>query len=139
MRKVLLPEVDRARVRVGPMASSTSDGYTGAFRFFRRSGSQLHVLNVIGSDGSDWAQCGLPQPAWEHVSVSCESQTPTWECMEFVRRLFWEDDETVIQLHPPLSVYVNYHQHCLHLWKPIGVKIPLPPAITVGPVMETRR
>lgn len=138
MRKVLLPEVDRARIRVGPMASTTSFGYTGAFRIARRVRNQLYMLTIIGSDGSDWAECGLPQPAWEHVSVSCESGTPTWECMEFVRRLFWEDHETVMQLHPPLASYVNHHPHCLHMWRPIGVEIPLPPSITVGPSKEAR-
>lgn len=139
MRKVLLPELDRGRIRTGPMASTTRDGYTGAFRIGRRFRNEFVLLTIIGSDGRDWDACGLPHPAWEHVSVSREIATPSWECMEFVRRLFWDDHETVIQLHPPLASYVNHHPHCLHLWKPIGIEIPLPPSITVGPSPEAMR
>lgn len=53
--------------------------------------------------------------------------------MCFVKDLFWSDDECVIQFHPPHSDYVNYHPHCLHLWNPIGIDIPLPDSHAVGP------
>ena len=37
------------------------------------------------------------------------------------KALFWDEDDCVIQYHPPRSEYVNNHQNCLHLWRPIGV------------------
>ena len=70
---------------------------------------------------------------WEHVSVSTETRTPTWKEMCAVKDLFWGPDEVVIQFHPPQSAYVNYHPHCLHMWKPVGVTLPLPPEWMVGP------
>ncbi len=38
---------------------------------------------------------------WDHVSVSTESRPPTWAEMELVRRMFFRDDETAMQLHVP--------------------------------------
>lgn len=71
---------------------------------------------------------------WEHVSVSRKSRCPSWEDMCRIKELFWDDEDCVMQLHPPKSEYVNYHQYTLHLWRPIdGQKIPRPPAIMVGP------
>lgn len=130
MRSVLLPEVDRARIRTGPYASTTADGYQGAFSFRRSSGQ----LNVIASDGRDWQECGLHPPIWEHVSVSCANRCPTWDEMKWIRSLFWDNSETVLQLHPPTDRYVNCHEYCLHLWKPVGVAIPLPPTSCIGPL-----
>lgn len=69
---------------------------------------------------------------WEHVSVSVYNRCPTWEEMCFVKRLFWDDEETVIQFHPPASKYVNRHEFCLHLWKQIGVTVETPPTNLIG-------
>lgn len=87
--------------------------------------------------------CGRPlaclatdgdETGWEHVSVSIEDKTrcPSWSEMCGVKDLFWGDDETVIQFHPPKSEYVNNHPGCLHLWRPTNVVVPLPPSILVG-------
>jgi hypothetical protein len=38
----------------------------------------------------------------------------------------------VIQYHPPESEYVNNHPNCLHLWRPTGCALPMPPSIMVG-------
>lgn len=70
--------------------------------------------------------------AWEHVSVSLRNRTPNWREMEFVCRLFWTDDEAVMQLHPPRSEWISNHPNCLHLWKPTAATIPLPPSWMVG-------
>jgi hypothetical protein len=90
-------------------------------------------LSIIASDGAEWPFDG---PPWEHVSVSRPDRCPTWDEMCAVKRLFWSDDECVVQFHPPRSQYVNFHAHCLHLWKPIGVEIALPPTHTLGPVAK---
>jgi len=80
------------------------------------------ALLVIFSDGA----------GWEHVSVSTPSRSPNWTEMCFVKSLFWAPDDVVIQFHPAESQYVNNHPHCLHLWRPIGVTIPMPPSYLVG-------
>jgi hypothetical protein len=37
-----------------------------------------------------------------------------------------------MQLHPPRSEWVSNAEFCLHLWRPVGVDIPRPPALMVG-------
>ena len=69
---------------------------------------------------------------WDHVSVSLEDRCPTWEEMCWVKDLFWNRGETVIQYHPAADNYVNVHPYCLHLWKPQRRVIPLPPIEFVG-------
>lgn len=89
--------------------------------------AKKRALNVIACDGEE--------TGWEHVSVTVlnkPEQTPTWAEMCIVKGLFWDDEETVIQFHPPKSEYVNNHAGCLHLWRPTKVEIPLPPSILVG-------
>jgi hypothetical protein len=77
------------------------------------------------SDGSD----DIP---WEHVSVSTRTRCPTWEEMCWVKSLFFEEEEAVVQYHPPRSQYVNDHAYCLHLWRPLRAELPTPPSIAVG-------
>lgn len=79
-------------------------------------------------------------PQWEHVSVTVAregeepTRCPTWAEMCFVKDIFFAKEETVMQLHPPESEYVNQHEFCLHLWRPLESDnaIPLPPSIFVG-------
>lgn len=83
---------------------------------------QTGSLRIVASWGA----------GWEHVSISRRDKCPSWAEMDFVKRLFWDDEESVMQLHPPRSEWVNNHPYCLHLWKPIGQEIPLPPSWMVG-------
>jgi hypothetical protein len=76
---------------------------------------------------------------WEHVSVSLQNRCPNWLEMEFACRLFWDEEETVMQLHPPRSQWVSHHPYCLHLWRPTDVAIPAPPMALVGPAPGGRR
>jgi len=107
--------LEKARIRQGPYASATGDRF-GAFR--------LLGLAILATSGD-------AEVPWEHVSVSRQDRAPTWAEMDRVKRLFWDDTETVMQLHVPRSSHVNVHPHCLHLWRPIGTEIPLPPTIAV--------
>src|ERR1700722_9587657 len=66
------------------------------------------TLNMIASDGA----------GWDHVSVSLGRRCPTWDEMCWVKRLWFDDHETVIQYHPAAANYVNNHSFCLHLWRP---------------------
>lgn len=69
---------------------------------------------------------------WQHVSVSTSRRTPTWEEMCFVKSLFWDENDCVVQYHPPKSDYVNNHEHCLHLWCWTKGEMPRPPSHLVG-------
>jgi len=51
---------------------------------------------------------------------------PNWREMCFIKDLFWDEEDVVIQYHPKKSEYVNLHNNYLHLWRPIGVEIPTP-------------
>lgn len=129
MRKNPTKNIEQYRIVSGPLASDPSYGGTGAFMIpFGRA-----LLRIVASDGTDWTKEGMPGQPWEHVSVSLQARCPTWGEMDFVKRIFWRDDETVMQLHVPRREHVNHHEFCLHLWRPIGVDIPLPPKIAVGP------
>lgn len=90
-----------------------------------------YALRIMASDGFGWEHVYEP-PVWEHVSVSTTVRCPTWEEMAMVKDMFWDPEDLVLQFHPPRSVYVNSHPYCLHLWRPVGVSIPLPPSQTVG-------
>ena len=95
----------------------TSDGNTCGtccnLREFRYNSKRLRKCIAYGglhSSKADWA-----------------NRCPTWDEMCLVKDIFWQDDECVIQFHPPKSEYVNLHPYCLHLWKKIGEKADLPP------------
>jgi len=64
---------------------------------------------------------------WEHVSVSRKHRVPNWGEMCFVKDLFWDDSETVVQFHPKASNYVNLNEFCLHLWGRKDLIYELPP------------
>lgn len=110
---------NQLRVRVGRMASEDSIGNSGAFVIQLKHQQRLHI---IASD----------MFGWEHVSVSRKDRCPTWDEMCQVKAMFWDNDDCVIQYHPPESEYVNNHPYCLHLWRPVGIEIPMPPSIMVG-------
>lgn len=64
---------------------------------------------------------------WEHVSVSTSHRCLTWEEMCKIKDLFFDEDETVMQIHPAKENYVNFQEFCLHLWRSKTKEIPLPP------------
>jgi hypothetical protein len=134
-----VPEL--ARDTTHPMLGTTSaDGNNGAFDL--ESPEPGWSLALICSDGG----------GWEHVSVHAYRQrkvevvsllrqdrvppmrTPTWKEMAYVKRLCWDGEDVVMQLHPRESEYVNCHPHVLHLWRPVVAVIPTPPAEFVGPL-----
>lgn len=61
---------------------------------------------------------GTNEFGWEHVSIELYARRlPTWEEMCFIKELFWEDDEEVVQIHPRKDDYVS-ETEALHLWRP---------------------
>jgi hypothetical protein len=68
---------------------------------------------------------------WDHLSVSCRNRIPNWTEMEYVKRLFFKDDEAAMQLHLPPAKHINIKDYVLHIWRPHDTEIPLPPEIMV--------
>jgi hypothetical protein len=100
----------------------------GAFLVPFVTGNKRYLMRVIASAGSD-------QPkGWrfDHVSVSLSSRTPTWEEMDYVKRLFFRPDEVCYQLHVANDRHINNHPFCLHIWHALDADIPLPPDEMVG-------
>ena len=58
------------------------------------------------------------QMGWEHLSVSTPTKTPTWDQMCAMKDAIFEDEEEAVEYHPKKSEYVNFHPHCLHIWRP---------------------
>lgn len=117
-----VPEALRADHPHMGTAQHWRDHKEGGFFVVPASRKRPYALRVIASSGEDW----------EHVSVSTAVRCPTWEEMCYVKGLFWGEEDTVVQYHPAKSEYVNNHQYCLHLWRPIGQYMPVPPSILVG-------
>ena len=112
-------EVDNYRIKTGFLASP--DGYPcGAFSIPFRN----NVLTVIAFDGRG--------DNWEHVSVSLKNRCPNWEEMSLIKSLFWDEEESVFQMHPKKSDYINNHPYCLHLWRHTINELELPPYYLVG-------
>lgn len=128
MRKSYSTTIELARVRNGRFASNAGRRSGKFFVFF---GSTKTMLQIIVGSADDWAESGMLSvthgPAWDHVSVSTETRTPTWEEMAWVKAQFFEPEECVVQYHPPESKYVNAHPFVLHLWKPCNADFPMPP------------
>lgn len=121
-----LRELEHCRIRSPEIdAWFTGADASIAGLFSLRCGETGGVLAIIATSGE----------GWDHVSVSLERRIPTWTEMEFVKRRFFRDDETAMQLHVPPADHINHHPYCLHLWRPLAGfgEIPRPPARMVGP------
>jgi hypothetical protein len=116
-------KLEAGRWRNGELASQTGDLF-GLFDIMGPCGIKLRIMSSGTGPDSD---------GWEHVSVSTARRSPNWIEMSWVKDLFWDEEEITIQFHPPKSLHVNYHPHCLHIWKKIGYEFPLPPVWMVGP------
>ena len=110
---------NRFRIKTGPYGSTDKIGNQGAFSIRFKKAPTIHV---IASEGE----------GWEHVSVSLPGQArcPTWGEMCQIKALFWDDEDLVIQYHPPQSDYVNNHPYTLHLWRKYKTNdfVELPPS-----------
>lgn len=81
-----------------------------------------NAFRIIATSGS----------GWDHVSISLTTRCPTWDEMERLKRMFFEDRETAMQLHVPPAEHKNCHPFCLHLWRPLEQEIPRPPSLMVA-------
>lgn len=118
MRDLTYLENYRLRDRELEMYGYNGDSGNGVFKVFVHGKSFF----VIASNGG----------GWEHVSVHrANGKIPTWEEMCAIKDFFFKEEEVVVQYHPKKSEYVNIHQGCLHLWRPLNEKMPTPPKIFV--------
>lgn len=125
MKSLRLPEIDRYRShapQVLALYGNVGDDRAGVF--FIPHPRTAVTLKVIASSGY----------GWDHVSVSLPNRCPNWLEMDAVKRAFFHDHETVMQLHVPSADHVNFHPYCLHLWRPLDHEVPRPPSWMVGPV-----
>jgi hypothetical protein len=71
--------------------------------------------------------------SWDHVSISLKHRSPYWDEMDWIRKLFFKSSETVLQIHPPVDMHINYHPYVLHLWRAWHVEYKLPPRWMIAP------
>lgn len=116
------------RVKEGALGSDSSFGNNGGFLVPINHGT-VHAFCLV-SDGH----------SYEHVSVTLYDKKnnlikrcPTWNEMCVIKDIFWDEEDCVMQLHPPKKDWVSIHEFCLHLWRPTEVEIPRPAYYLVGP------
>lgn len=101
---------------------------SGVLAYFSTTkGDQFGLFYIPVFKGSFKKFCVLVAPTsedWQHVSVSLPDRCPTWDEMNFIKELFWGEDEIVVQFHPTKSEYVNNHRYCLHLWNHKSIQTP---------------
>lgn len=116
--------IEQFRKISGPYASASGDD--AGYFYIPHGRTELGVMVSSGDE----------QIPWEHVSAKARDykgeRTPTWAEMCWLKDLFWDESECVVQYHPPKDDYVNNHPYVLHLWKATGVEFPRPPSICVG-------
>ena len=117
---------EKNRITKGHFASDSTFGCNGAFELCPSPGKQYYC---IVSDGMEW----------EHVSVEIRvtqgkkyiTRVPSWDEMCYIKSVFWDEEDAVMQFHPPKSEYVNDHNFVLHLWRKNNTNPELPPNILV--------
>lgn len=133
MRNLCEPAIAKFRDHGADQLYGTADNERalgGAFLVpYKRPGKlKTEMIRVIASHGKD--QAG--EWRWDHVSVSLSNRCPTWDEMEYIKRLFFKPDEVAMQLHVGEAAHISMHPYCLHIWRPLDVSIPLPPSGMVG-------
>lgn len=107
------------RVTKGNMATTADDGRNGLFEF--RKGLVTYYCVVSDKDN------------WEHVAITIDrTRPPRWPEMHLVKNMFWDESDIVMQFHPANQEYLNNNVYCLHLYRPIGIYFPAPPAVVEG-------
>lgn len=143
-------KLSQYRVTEGPLKSNDGFGNNGAFclpisldppdKVSLLPAGLLKrppfVIWAIASDMDGWDHVSahvqvLPSGGIARTHIAEERRTPTWAEMCFVKSLFFDPEETVMQLHPKASKYINCHPHVLHLWRPHNRSIPMPDASMV--------
>jgi len=106
-------------------------------RWRRRDAAVLRHYGSVGDEtcgaftvpvGSHTFDCvASSDGGWDHVSISLPNRCPSWLEMDALKRLFFRDHETAMQLHLPPGDHISLHPYCLHIWRPQDVPLPVPP------------
>lgn len=95
--------------------SSADDASRGAYVIPSPLGGALRIIASTAG-------------GWDHISISRADGVPCWSEMEYVKRLFFAEDEWAMELHAPPAEHINRTANVLHLWRPNdGREIPIPP------------
>lgn len=128
-----VPNKHRYKNPLSPLTSDDSYGNNGFFLMPYQKANELQY-RIQASDGAA-TEGGL---RWEHISVSIglpgkqALRCPTWDEMCYMKSVFWDKEDCVVQFHPAESEYVNTHPFVLHLWRSVDEKFPTPDKIMVG-------
>ena len=91
-----------------------------------------HGTFVIPFNDKDCFVVASNKFGWEHVSMHMEGdngyikRTPNNEEMQFLRNLFFYENDIVVEFHPKKEDYINNHGYVLHLWGYNSFNIKLP-------------
>ena len=97
----------------------TNEGDKQGYFRFKKNGNIYHCIVSSGLD-------------WDHVSVILDKKRcPTWDEMCWIKDLFFDVNEMVIQIHPKKNQYINLSKNCLHLWRYQKEEFPFPDKIMV--------
>lgn len=122
MKSKLPKNLVKYRVNLPDYEQVADDSIQGAFVIPYANAE----LRIVSSNGA----------GWDHVSVSVAGRCPTWDEMHWIRKLFFEPNETVIQIDPPEHDYVSFHRHTLHMWRNQRQVIDLPPKWMIAPIKD---
>jgi len=121
MRDIFTPEFEQHAIN-HPLVGMPIKGDGGAYLIpYTNKKNKTVFLNVQVSIGG----------GWDHVSVSLKNRCPNWFEMDYIKRLFFEEDEIAYQLHVKPEDHINIFRYCLHIWRPQNQEIPLPPVYMV--------
>ena len=133
---------------VNPMLSTAEDGNNGVFiiPWKHPISKKITWLQTIVSQDEQWQHVAVvvlkgnpykigkinnnnkKKSSWGKQSTI----PPTWNMMSFIKDIFWDDTQYVVQYHPSKINYVNNHKGCLHLFRPVGKILPIPPIEMIG-------
>jgi hypothetical protein len=115
---------ERFRVATGSLRTTYADGNYGVFEMLN---TKSEKLICIAADADT--------TGWQHVSCYViyvsngrpKRKIPSWSDMCYVKSVFWDDEDCVVQYHLPKSQYVNDNPYVLHLWRSALQEMPMPP------------
>lgn len=108
------PNLLREMIRNHRDMTMIAEGEDGMAFTWNRNGSTLRVILSYGG-------------GWDHVSVSRPHKLPGYHDMKAVKRFTFNPGEWAMELHPPASDYISVNDNVLHIWRPQGAEIPVPP------------
>lgn len=83
------------------------EGWDGFMAYLVHPQYKPQTVGIVASWGG----------GWEHVSVSLPRRCPTWDEMCLIKDIFWDEEECVVQFHPPRSQYVQLERRVAELEK----------------------